>query len=220
MVAEDLPRATGALLGGRGEAVRVLAERDRVIDALYLQVEELAGREIPLQAPVAADLRFVRTSSAGPPARPRSSAPSLATMASPPGRGARYPSRGSAYSSHGHNGGSSAGIAPTRSGSRGATSPGPSLHGVKARHMRCLKDREVPASNAAPDHGLSRLLAQLERCHVAAAKALHVSHNRGRPSADDRSGRDDNRRRSRTGGAAGSAGAQQARHHQRKGRNR
>jgi phosphate transport system protein len=59
MVAEDLPRATQALLGGRSEAVRVLAERERVIDALYLEVEELAGREILLQAPVAADLRFL-----------------------------------------------------------------------------------------------------------------------------------------------------------------
>ena len=59
MVAEDLPRATEALLSGRSEAVRVLAERERAIDALYLEVEELAGREILLQAPVASDLRFL-----------------------------------------------------------------------------------------------------------------------------------------------------------------
>ena len=35
MVAEDLPRATDVLLNGNNEAVRALAERDRVIDALY-----------------------------------------------------------------------------------------------------------------------------------------------------------------------------------------
>jgi phosphate transport system protein len=59
MVAEDLPMATEALLSGRGEAVRVLAEREQVIDAPYLEVEELAGREILLQAPVASDLCFL-----------------------------------------------------------------------------------------------------------------------------------------------------------------
>ena len=59
MVAEDLPRATDALLTGNSEAVRVLAERDLVIDALYPKLEELADREILLQQPVAADLRLL-----------------------------------------------------------------------------------------------------------------------------------------------------------------
>ena len=59
MVAEDLPRATDALLNGNTEAVRALAERDRVIDALYPTIEELADREILLQQPVASDLRFL-----------------------------------------------------------------------------------------------------------------------------------------------------------------
>jgi phosphate transport system protein len=59
MVAEDLPGATQALLTGNNEIVKVLAERDQVIDALYLEIEELANREILLQAPVAADLRFL-----------------------------------------------------------------------------------------------------------------------------------------------------------------
>ena len=59
MVADDLPGATEALLGGRGEAAGVLAERERVIDAVYREIEELAGREILLQAPVASDLRFL-----------------------------------------------------------------------------------------------------------------------------------------------------------------
>jgi phosphate transport system protein len=59
MVAEDLPRATDALLNGNGEARRALAEREKVVDALYPEVEELANREIALQAPVASDLRFL-----------------------------------------------------------------------------------------------------------------------------------------------------------------
>ena len=59
MVAEDLPRATEALLSGNNEMLRVLAEREQVIDALYPEIEELANREILLQAPVASDLRFL-----------------------------------------------------------------------------------------------------------------------------------------------------------------
>jgi len=59
MVAEDLPRATNALLSGNSEIVRALAERDQVIDALYPKIEDLADRELVLQAPVASDLRFL-----------------------------------------------------------------------------------------------------------------------------------------------------------------
>jgi phosphate transport system protein len=59
MVAEGLPMATQALLNGDAEAFARLAERDRIIDALYLEVEGLANREILLQAPVASDLRFL-----------------------------------------------------------------------------------------------------------------------------------------------------------------
>jgi phosphate transport system protein len=59
MVAEDLPGATRALVGGDHEVVRVLAEREKVIDAVYPQIEELANRLILLQAPVASDLRFL-----------------------------------------------------------------------------------------------------------------------------------------------------------------
>ena len=59
MVAEDLPRATDALLNGSTEAVQALAERDLEIDALYPAIEELADREILLQQPVASDLRFL-----------------------------------------------------------------------------------------------------------------------------------------------------------------
>jgi phosphate transport system protein len=59
MVAEDLPGATQALLSGNNEVVKVLTEREQIIDALYLETEELANRQILLQAPVASDLRFL-----------------------------------------------------------------------------------------------------------------------------------------------------------------
>ena len=59
MVAEDLPKATDALLAGNGEIVRTLAERDRAIDDLYPKIEELVDRELVLQAPLASDLRFL-----------------------------------------------------------------------------------------------------------------------------------------------------------------
>jgi len=59
MVAEGVPVATRGLVEGDGDAFITLAERDRVIDALYIEVEGLATREILLQAPVAADLRYL-----------------------------------------------------------------------------------------------------------------------------------------------------------------
>ena len=59
MVAEDLPQATDALLNGNSEAVRALTERDRVIDGLYPQIEELADREMLLQQPLASDFRLL-----------------------------------------------------------------------------------------------------------------------------------------------------------------
>jgi len=59
MVAEDLPEATSALLSGNNEIIKKLLERDKVISALYPETEQLANREILLQAPVASDLRFL-----------------------------------------------------------------------------------------------------------------------------------------------------------------
>jgi phosphate transport system protein len=59
MVAEDLPGATQALLTGSTDVIAVLTERERAIDALYVEVENLANREILLQSPVASDLRFL-----------------------------------------------------------------------------------------------------------------------------------------------------------------
>jgi phosphate transport system protein len=59
MVAEDLPRATQALLTGDDEIITILAERERAINALYPEIENLVNRAILLQAPVADDLRFL-----------------------------------------------------------------------------------------------------------------------------------------------------------------
>jgi phosphate transport system protein len=59
MVADDLPQATDALLNGNSEAAQILAERDRVIDGLYPEIEELADREILLQQPLASDFRLL-----------------------------------------------------------------------------------------------------------------------------------------------------------------
>jgi phosphate transport system protein len=59
MVAEGIPAATQALLNSDNEGFAMLAERDRTIDALYIEIEGLANREIVLQAPVASDLRFL-----------------------------------------------------------------------------------------------------------------------------------------------------------------
>jgi len=59
MVAEDVPKATDVLLTGTSGVTRALTERDRVIDALYPEIEELVDREILLQAPVASDLRLL-----------------------------------------------------------------------------------------------------------------------------------------------------------------
>jgi phosphate transport system protein len=59
MVAEDLPEATRALLSGDSGVLGVLAEREQIFDALYREIDQLASREILLQAPVASDLRFL-----------------------------------------------------------------------------------------------------------------------------------------------------------------
>jgi phosphate transport system protein len=59
MVAEDLNQATNALLTGNNEVVKLLAEREAVIESLYPEIEALVNRTILLQAPVASDLRFL-----------------------------------------------------------------------------------------------------------------------------------------------------------------
>src|ERR1700689_2297500 len=59
IIAEDLPEATTALLTGNNDIMQKLLERDKVVSALYPETEQLANREILLQAPVADDLRFL-----------------------------------------------------------------------------------------------------------------------------------------------------------------
>ena len=59
LVAEDLPEATKALLTGDNEILQRLMERNKVISGVYAETENLANREILLQAPVADDLRFL-----------------------------------------------------------------------------------------------------------------------------------------------------------------
>ena len=59
MICEDLPAVTQAVLNGNSEVAGPLAERERAIDALYREIEQLVSREILLQAPVASDLRFL-----------------------------------------------------------------------------------------------------------------------------------------------------------------
>ncbi len=59
IVEEPAPGRRSPCLDASGETARVLAERERVIDALYLIVEGLASREVLLQVLVVADLRFL-----------------------------------------------------------------------------------------------------------------------------------------------------------------
>jgi phosphate transport system protein len=59
MIAEDLPRATAALLNGDSKVLPTLAEHQQAIDALYPQMEAKISWEITRQAPVAGDLRFL-----------------------------------------------------------------------------------------------------------------------------------------------------------------
>jgi len=59
VIGTDLPGATKALLTGSNEMAGLLAERERVISALYPELEGLVNKEILLESPVASDLRFL-----------------------------------------------------------------------------------------------------------------------------------------------------------------
>ena len=107
MVAEDLPEATKALLSGNNEIMQQLLERDQVIDALYPEIEELANREILLQAPVAPTCASCCRCCAS---CPSSSAPTTWWSRSPPG-----PTTSSATTSRRAPGGSSSGWASVAS---------------------------------------------------------------------------------------------------------
>ena len=58
-VAEDLAVATEALLSSDAEALKLVSEREAVVDGLYRQVEDLVNNLLARQAPVAADLRLL-----------------------------------------------------------------------------------------------------------------------------------------------------------------
>lgn len=59
ILCEDLPAVTRAVLDGSNEVAGPLAERERAVDVLYREIEQLVSREILLRAPVASDLRFL-----------------------------------------------------------------------------------------------------------------------------------------------------------------
>jgi phosphate transport system protein len=56
---EDLGIATEALLNNDPDGLRLVSERDIVIDRLYHEIEGLVNNLLVLQAPVAADFRLV-----------------------------------------------------------------------------------------------------------------------------------------------------------------
>jgi phosphate transport system protein len=57
-VYEDLAVATDALLSGDARALKVVSQRDSVIDGLQVELEDLIDRLLLLEAPVASDLRL------------------------------------------------------------------------------------------------------------------------------------------------------------------
>lgn len=59
LVREGLAGATDALLTGDRAAARDLVARDKMLDAIYVTIEDLVQRQLALQAPMAADLRFL-----------------------------------------------------------------------------------------------------------------------------------------------------------------
>jgi phosphate transport system protein len=59
LVSEGLAGATDALLAGDRESARALVARDRIIDTIYVEVEDLVQSVIALQSPMAEDLRFL-----------------------------------------------------------------------------------------------------------------------------------------------------------------
>jgi phosphate transport system protein len=58
-VGEDLGVATRALLDSDPGALKVIAERQTIIDGIYRELEDLVEVQLALQSPVAADLRLL-----------------------------------------------------------------------------------------------------------------------------------------------------------------
>jgi phosphate transport system protein len=59
LVSEGVAAATDAFLAGDREAARSLMDRDKKIDDLYCDIEELVQRQFALQSPMARDMRFL-----------------------------------------------------------------------------------------------------------------------------------------------------------------
>jgi phosphate transport system protein len=59
LVSEGLSAATDAFLAGDREAAKRLMDTDKVIDQLYVDVEEIVYRQLATQSPMAKDLRFL-----------------------------------------------------------------------------------------------------------------------------------------------------------------
>jgi phosphate transport system protein len=59
LVSEDITLATQGLLGGRPDALRIVSDREQMMDAIYGGLEDLVGAEIALQSPVAVELRLL-----------------------------------------------------------------------------------------------------------------------------------------------------------------
>jgi len=87
-IAEDLPAVTQAFLDGRGDMATALAQREQFVNALYRQVEELAGRELVLQAPLPPTCGSCCLYCGS---RPNSSAPMTWSCSSPPTSGLPSP---------------------------------------------------------------------------------------------------------------------------------
>ena len=59
LVTESVAAATDALLAGDVEAALELTRRDKLVDLLELDVEQVAERELLLETPMAGDLRYL-----------------------------------------------------------------------------------------------------------------------------------------------------------------
>src|SRR5437660_4554128 len=59
LVSEGVAAATDAFLAGDREAAKSLMDRDKKIDDLYCDIEELVQRQFALQSPMARDMRFL-----------------------------------------------------------------------------------------------------------------------------------------------------------------
>jgi phosphate transport system protein len=58
-VGEDIGVATEALLNSDSGALKVVSERDAIIDSIYVELEHLINKQLVLQAPVASELRLL-----------------------------------------------------------------------------------------------------------------------------------------------------------------